>query len=307
MKTIIFAFIVCLILITKVSAQKDELSPALASLVETERAFAKFCAEKGQPESWLEFFADDGIMFRPAPVNAKEFMRQRLPTPTPKPFTLYWEPSYGNVSSAGDLGYNLGPWKITDLTPQNRPSQYGYFFSVWKKQTDGSWKVVADLGIQVKEPTEDHKFGVKFVAAQNEKVSNKNSLNSKDAHLDLQNAEKNFAAYATTAKNLASAYKRFSIAKVRLFRFGFAPLTDIKEAEDFYRLKNPQSNDADKVAFTTLKSETAESGDMGYTYGSYEIKKGSQIIEKGYYLRFWRKEKGSWKLEFETTRPDPLS
>jgi hypothetical protein len=47
---------------------------------------------------------------------------------------------------AGDLGYNTGPTVIEDTSPEKRPARYGMLFSVWKKQTDGNWRVMLDLG-----------------------------------------------------------------------------------------------------------------------------------------------------------------
>src|ERR687885_747020 len=129
-----------------VSAQRRESPRALAEMVAAERAFAKFCTEHGVREAWLEFFADDGVIFHPAPTNAKEFYRPRPPTPKPLPFTLNWAPTYGDTSRAGDLGYTMGPWTAVDNVPPIEPSEHGYFFTVWRRQRDGSWKVALDVG-----------------------------------------------------------------------------------------------------------------------------------------------------------------
>ncbi len=65
-------FIPCLLLMLVCGgsgfAQGNNLSPALASLAEAERAFAKTSVEKGTREAFITFFADDGINFEPHPV-----------------------------------------------------------------------------------------------------------------------------------------------------------------------------------------------------------------------------------------------
>lgn len=146
-------------------------SPAESSLVTTERAFARMSVARGQAEAWIEYFAEEGVLFQPQPVNAKEVMRKRLPAPQPPNATLNWVPIYGDVSEGGELGYNIGPWKMIDNTPQNRPPRHGYLLSVWKKQPDGNWKVVADFGVGVTTPTADHALNGTFALVNPDRAS----------------------------------------------------------------------------------------------------------------------------------------
>jgi ketosteroid isomerase-like protein len=121
-------------------------TPPLASLVETERAFARDCVERGVRDSFLAFFADDAISFWPHPVNAREALLKQ-PAPSERPTTtLNWEPLLADVSGAGDLGYTTGPSLTTD--DKQKPIRSGYYFSIWRWQSDGSWKVELDIGIK---------------------------------------------------------------------------------------------------------------------------------------------------------------
>src|SRR4030095_16654649 len=128
-----------------VVSQDQPVPTALASLTATERAFARTSVEKGFRESFLTFFANDGIFFQPQPVKARETLRAQ--PAKPQTFTLNWEPIFGDVSDAGDLGFTTGPYPLSDNSQQDSPPQHGCFFSVWKVQSDGSWKVVIDAGI----------------------------------------------------------------------------------------------------------------------------------------------------------------
>ena len=118
------------------------VSPALASLVEAERAFARTCVERGVRDSFLAFFADDGIGFQPNLHNAREFLLKQPAPATRPPVTLNWAPIYGDIASTGDLGYTTGPFLLTDNSAEKRPGRNGMYFSIWQKQTDGNWKVV---------------------------------------------------------------------------------------------------------------------------------------------------------------------
>src|SRR6266853_5940985 len=85
-----------------VSAQQEsERTQNRRALVEMEHAFAKAAATKGTRDAFLEFLADDGIVFQPAPVNGKKFWTER---PSRKGL-LSWETIFADVSRAGDLGY----------------------------------------------------------------------------------------------------------------------------------------------------------------------------------------------------------
>src|SRR4030095_2545307 len=118
------------------------------ALVQMERDFARSAATKGTRDAFLEFIADDGILFQPGPVNGKKFWTERQP----RKGLLSWEPIFADVSRAGDLGYTTGPWEFRPNGPDDQPVAFGQYFTIWKKQTDGSWKAALDRGVPNKKP-----------------------------------------------------------------------------------------------------------------------------------------------------------
>ncbi|HKP46872.1 MAG TPA: nuclear transport factor 2 family protein, partial [Pyrinomonadaceae bacterium] len=119
------------------------------SLVDAERAFARTSVEKGTRPAFMEFIADDGILFRPGAVKGKQWMIDH-PAPAPAPNkrpVLNWGPTFALVSRAGDLGYDFGPWEAKGDINDEKPGAFGHFITVWKRQADGNWKFVVDLGI----------------------------------------------------------------------------------------------------------------------------------------------------------------
>ena len=144
MRRILLGLLLLLVVVSGGIGQYKQ-SPALASLVEAERAFARTSVEKGIRESFIEFFADDGIGFDPHPIKVKEaYLKQPAPATRP-PVVLDWQPVYADVSRAGDLGYTTGPYTFTNNAPDKKSTHYGFYFSIWKKQADGSWKAVEDM------------------------------------------------------------------------------------------------------------------------------------------------------------------
>jgi len=114
---------------------------ALDSLLAAEKAFADDAAAKGIRDSFLDFLADDGVLFRPDPVNGKEFLRSHPPAAG----FLSWTPAYSEISMGGDLGYNTGPYEYR-AKAGDAEADPGQFATVWQRQADGAWKVLVDLG-----------------------------------------------------------------------------------------------------------------------------------------------------------------
>src|SRR6185295_1413148 len=67
--------------------------------------------------------------------------------PSDKKPLLAWQPAYAGMARSGDLGFTTGPWEFKGDVNDKTPSGYGHFVTLWKKQSDGSWKFVVDLGI----------------------------------------------------------------------------------------------------------------------------------------------------------------
>ena len=120
-----------------------------ATLMDVDRAFDRAAAAKGI-DGWVEFAADDAV-FMPEGVDfvrGKEAVRKfYTPMFSRKGFTLRWEPIEAVVSASGDLGYTLGRWKSTSISPEGKTvSGQGKYLTIWKKQKDGSWKAAVDVG-----------------------------------------------------------------------------------------------------------------------------------------------------------------
>jgi hypothetical protein len=111
-----------------------------------------------------------GDQLNPHPTKFREFARKNpLPDPPPaREFKLEWWPVYGDVAESGDLGYNTGPTLFTDVTEKKRPSGHGYFFSVWKRETDGVWRVAVDMGADSPGPDPAHQDRLRYERAPRE-------------------------------------------------------------------------------------------------------------------------------------------
>ncbi len=100
-------------------------------------------------DGWMEYMADNAVLLRSGqqPVVGKEAIRNAMGVPFNNPnFSLTWEPSRAKIFRGGKMGYTVGRWTRTVKDGGQTKVAHGTYITVWEKQPDGAWKVVADGG-----------------------------------------------------------------------------------------------------------------------------------------------------------------
>lgn len=116
-------------------------------LFDLEAKFAKDVAEKGGA-GFAAWFADDGVTLGNgvAPVVGKVAI-EKSTTWSPKDYQLTWTPTDGVMGPSGDMGYTWGHFEGHSKDANGNPvTTSGRYMTIWRKQPDGSWKVVLDAG-----------------------------------------------------------------------------------------------------------------------------------------------------------------
>jgi ketosteroid isomerase-like protein len=73
-------------------------------------------------------------------------MKMWAPFFEPNGPTLTWEPTKAEVLGGGDIGYSIGNSVYRGIGPNKEPVESrAQYISVWRKQADGSWKIVFDV------------------------------------------------------------------------------------------------------------------------------------------------------------------
>jgi ketosteroid isomerase-like protein len=275
--------------------------PALREMVETERAFAAMGAEKGVRESFFEFFGEEGVSFNPRPGRFREFARKHpLPDPPPpREFKLEWWPVYGDVAESGDLGYNTGPTLVTDLTPQKRPSRHGYFFSVWKREPEGTWRVAVDMGADSPGPDPAHQDRLRYERAPQEPSRKIPARDAAAGRAEILELESRFGE-SLVRSGLRQGYLDAVAEHARVHRVKNFPILGKEAISDFFAKQKVRA-----VRSEGIDGGIASSGELGYSYGRYELKYEDRS-EKGYFTHVWKRNgKGEWKLVADVTSPLP--
>jgi ketosteroid isomerase-like protein len=255
---------------------------AVRTMVEAERKFYQTGQEKGTRAAFLEFLAEDAIVFRPGPVNGKEVWSKRTETG----LDLVWEPAFAAIARSGDFGYDTGPSKWRANKKEQKFTGFGHFVSIWKKQKDGVWKVALDCGIE--NGGSDAKPPLRLVTPRD---GGKGTI---DTFKDVQ-----VAFIATARLDFTKAFRQFGSDEVRLYRDGSFPTINKKDGAE---LLGPEQAGMTMEVMHTDMSSTA---DLAYTYGSYSDTR-TQPSKAGHFLEVWQTDaNGAWKLVLDWQQPAP--
>ena len=127
------------------SASAKETADTLRQL---EGEFMKAAAEHGS-QGYLSYYAEDAVEVpNGAPIiQGKVNIAKTMGFLDDKNNQLTWTPVGADISASGDLGYTYGTYAFRSKDKDGKPVvDHGKYTSIWKKQKDGSWKVVLDMG-----------------------------------------------------------------------------------------------------------------------------------------------------------------
>lgn len=285
--------VLLLALATIVSAQTLRRSLPIQAMVEAERDFAATSKDRGTNASFLAYIADDGILFRPKAVKGKEWLTANPPPASDNRPWLHWEPSFAFMSWAADMGYTYGPWEYRRDIKDAEPVAFGHFLTVWKKQKDKTWKFAVDLGISHPRMTppppplrSSYNPTFKQSAKRVNVTAESNGLLIKDQTVSSQSSQ----------VGARQALENNAMIDVIVFREGKLPITGGKHAAV------EAIGGTGVWTWTPEFAEVSASGDLGYSYGNYEIR-GGTVKEIGNYLRIWKKHSGAWRIAVDLANP----
>lgn len=150
MNRIIIALLILLLPAASFATTKNPLKGS-DLLVQLEANFAADVAKHGH-DAFLTYFAEDGVeVVDGGGFDNKDGMRKQ--PPWPEGTTLTWTPVKAEMAASGDLGYTYGNYIYTAKNKDGKlVANYGKYTSIWKKQKDGQWKVVVDVGNSSPDP-----------------------------------------------------------------------------------------------------------------------------------------------------------
>ncbi len=142
-------FLILLIFVFQISCgQLVDTKVEKENLLQTDIEFAQFSVNNGAAEAFNEYLTGDALQL-PAgdnPVEGVKNIYNRMKDNQGN-YVLDWSPQYAEVAKLGDMGYTWGTYSLAykDENGEEQKS-YGKYLNIWKKQSDGKWKVAVDIG-----------------------------------------------------------------------------------------------------------------------------------------------------------------
>ncbi len=250
----------------------------LERLVETEKAFAKASRDLGVRRAFLEFLAQDGIIFEPGPVNGREKWVAKPNTSALRA----WNPVWADISSNGRIGYTTGDWEYFSDRKDANPVGFGQYITIWAKQADGKFKAALDIGNSHQKPPET------------QKAWSSPQRTPGDAKPNVDNF------FPITGIPDIAKYREMLADDVRLYREGRFPAIGKDRSLDQIGSELKETKDV-KVIQTTCGGES----DLMYCYGLIELTKANGTAQKGNLMRIWKARRGNWRIVIEIYTPIP--
>jgi len=257
---------------------------AVAPVVEAERAFAAMAREKGTGEAFKTFIAEDGQMFIPAPTRARPLLVAGKIGFGP----IRWWPVYAGLAASGDLGFTTGPFVAGEGTDLH----YGTYFTVWRRQADGTWRWVLDHGSPQKAPPAPPVAAAAVTALPTDVGKAAGTWDGVDA------------AEAALAKDLAAdaraALRGVLAPDGRLLRSGPPP------AVGRAAIAAALAAEPARIVASRLGGAVSAAGDLAFTYGTaaWTDPTGER---RGYYVRIWQRRPRGWTLVVDETNAPPAA
>ena len=275
-----FQTIISLLFSISIFAQDSKQKDNLQKLIETEKAFAQASIDKGTKISFLDFLSKEAIVFdKSMPVNGLEYW-QKLDFKG----VVTWQPSIAEIAGSSDLGYTVGNYQFHNMTAEEKPSTFGSFVTLWKKQADNSWKVAIDMGVPHDEIiVNSANITENYPVFKPYELKNQMVLSERMVFM-------NDHFYWKNAKSSPNPFESHLAQNVRIYRKNLKPIVGKENAKVFLK-KTYDKN----LVYTGLKAISSNAGDLVCVYGV--ISGGGK---SGTYLRIYKQEaKDAWKIVVE--------
>ena len=249
--------------------------PSAEAVIAAERAFAARAGEVGWIPAFREYTAPDGQLVGQAGlVSAPERMAALADDGERN---LYWAPVYAGVARSGDFGFTTGP---VSFDAARMPAiQY---FTVWRRQPDGSWKWIYDGGPgPVAEPGPFLAVGA---APQELPVAVRGAGSAAAAVAQVGEIERGAATAAALVAHLGANAHVYRAGQTRAYG----------GTDSAARMIYPNS----EISYRAVRAEGSSAGDMVFTLGEANwVHDGAP--RNGFFARIWQLQPGGWVIVYD--------
>lgn len=243
-------------------------SQSTQGITAAELRFAQQAREENTKVAFLSNLDSNGVIFNKGRAMNGLKTWQRAPENGPK---LLWLPALSHVSAKDDLGFTTGPFEIRDSLA-GPVIGCGQYTSVWKRNAQLEWKLIADLGTGYSPTAYPSQVLAAFPA----------SLVPDTSGIDLYNLETNLQ---NERKKGSDQFDALFLGQSVLNKEGKPP---VQSGSSIVReLTSLPAN----IEFIPLAAGMAQSRDLGYVYGQVKVDGKTEN-----YLNVWGHTAKGWVL-----------
>lgn len=129
---------------------------AASEMMAADKAFSDMSVAQGAHAAFLAYMADDVRLYQgehPPIIGRQAAAAYYATDPQSPDERLEWTPVEADASDDGTLGFTRGTWIYTAKAQDGSAVKAtGYYVTEWKKQQDGKYKFVLDIGGADKKP-----------------------------------------------------------------------------------------------------------------------------------------------------------
>lgn len=274
------------LVVTMVVAPALAQTPDAAPVVAAERAFAADAPSLGIAGSFNKWSTPDAVVIGGGEVRP---VREAYPPDVPRPADeprLEWWPNFAGIARSGDLGFTTGGVALNG-------QRTGHYFTIWRKQADGSWKWVYDGGSGASAADVPGPDSEPVTL----RVSMAGSTSPQVAMDEVRVAEARLAERAATDQKVAHLAELAWDGRVYV-----APHPPAVGAQAAI-----EALDGWPETFQFGPAEgggASEAGDLVWTYGPAAWTRNAGE-RRGHYVRLWQKREQGWALVLAQLIPAP--
>jgi ketosteroid isomerase-like protein len=262
-------------------------STALEDSRAADATFASRAAEIGHHAAFIEYLADDAVLFRPEAVDGQEW----LATHEPAGGRLEWSPAAAAAGCTAMLAVTTGPWRYSNS--EGGEPVAGHYLSLWRLDAQSQWRVVLDHGVDhagaVPAEQLQAAFAQLWPGARGDKCTGRGDLDG------LAEAEHRFNEQVAR-RGLLPALQRTAREGALIYRDDMAPgpLSGMQAAVD--------AAFGPGTVASTVGTVFEPGTDLAVTHGVLQSPDGS---ERSLFVRVWSREGRRWQVAVDVRTPLP--
>lgn len=272
--------VLALVLCASALGQSD-----LQPIFDAEKAFGQAAADEGVRSAYLQILADDGVIFRPGPVNGREFWESKQDGTGA---ALVRTPLFADIAANGMMGFVTGGWELYPKGRSGPRAAFGDYVTIWEKRADGKFKATLDIGVRRDPNTPPDR--TKAPPSDYTRDPNRNGWSVADSAMA-------FLRTSMTQETLGGAYNQFAADDIRLLREHDPPIQGKKRVVS--EMKRYTSVEFPK------KVNLFQAADMAYVWNPCEFSNNNEGTVKGNCLQIWKLRDKKWWIVVSVFAPYP--